>query len=141
MAIETCVYGVLVQDILEHLESVRQALTPDQLREAVHHDMTGNEELFQQVRANPKVRQTSDGKYEYKVIIFDACIFVLRFACLAYLFGHQDISLHLQLQFRIYCCTATLLTPSVTAARIFAVANSDAVCTDLTSHGQKPLAA
>lgn len=74
-----------MQDILEHLESVRQALTPDQLREAVQHDMTGNEELFKQVQANPKVRLTSDGKYEYKVIIFYTCIFVPGF-CIFSLF-------------------------------------------------------
>lgn len=66
-----------VQDILEHLESVRQSLTPGQLREAVHHDMTGNEELFKQVRANPKIRLTSNGKYEYKVMISGDCTFCL----------------------------------------------------------------
>ena len=63
-----------MKDILEHLESVRQALTPGQLREAVHHDVTGNEELFKQVRANPKIHLTSDGKYEYKVRICGDCV-------------------------------------------------------------------
>lgn len=64
-----------MQDIVEHLESVRQALTPGELREAVYHDVTGNEELFKQVRSNPKIRLTSDGKYEYKVMICGDCTF------------------------------------------------------------------
>lgn len=62
-----------MQDVVEHLESVRQALTSAELREAVHHDVTGNEELFKQVRSNPKIRLTADGKYEYKVMICGAC--------------------------------------------------------------------
>ena len=56
-----------VQDIVDHLESVRLALTPEQLREATHHTVTGNEELYKQVRSNPKIHLTADGKYEYKV--------------------------------------------------------------------------
>ena len=79
-----------VQDIVEHLESVRRPLTAGQLREAVHHDMTGNEELLKQVCANPKIRVTSDGKYEYKVMLCGDCIVLpvcvcclqlIRFCC------------------------------------------------------------
>ena len=57
-----------MQDIVDHLESVRQALTAEQLKEAVQHDIAGTEELFKQVRSNPKIRITADDKYEYKVI-------------------------------------------------------------------------
>lgn len=58
--------GTVFQDIVDHLESTRQALTAEQLKKAVHHNITGSEELFKQVRSNPKIRLTNDSKYEYK---------------------------------------------------------------------------
>ncbi|KAL3150968.1 hypothetical protein ABBQ32_000711 [Trebouxia sp. C0010 RCD-2024] len=58
--------GKQLKDIVDHLESVRLARTPEQLREATQHDVTGNEELYKQVRSNPKIHLTADGKYEYK---------------------------------------------------------------------------
>ena len=56
-----------LQDVVDHLESTRQALTAEQLREAVQHDIEGNTDLYNQLQNNPKIRINPEGKYEYKV--------------------------------------------------------------------------
>jgi len=56
-----------VQDVVDHLESSRKALTAEELREAVQHDVVGNKELYDVLAINPKIRINPDGRYEYKV--------------------------------------------------------------------------
>ena len=56
-----------LQDVVDHLESTRQRLTAEQLKEALQHDVTSNEELRHQLQLNPKITVHADGQYEYKV--------------------------------------------------------------------------
>jgi len=56
-----------VQDVVDHLESSRKALTAEELKEAVQHDVVGNKELYDVLSNNPKIRINPDGRYEYKV--------------------------------------------------------------------------
>lgn len=58
--------GKQLKDVVDHLESTRQALTAEQLREAVQHDIEGNTDLYNQLQNNPKIRINPEGKYEYK---------------------------------------------------------------------------
>ncbi len=55
-----------IQDVVDHLESIRKASTAEELREAVQHDVAGKE-LYSELSKNPKIRIHPDGRYEYKV--------------------------------------------------------------------------
>ena len=54
--------------MVDHLESSRQALTAEELKAAIQHDVVGNKELYDVLCNNPKIRIHHDGRYEYKVI-------------------------------------------------------------------------
>ncbi|DBA91488.1 hypothetical protein WJX77_002507 [Trebouxia sp. C0004] len=58
--------GKQLKDVVDHLESSRKALTAEELREAVQHDVVGNKELYDVLFNNPKIRINPDGRYEYK---------------------------------------------------------------------------
>lgn len=58
--------GKQLKDVVDHLESSRKALTAEELKEAVQHDVVGNKELYDVLSNNFKIRINPDGRYEYK---------------------------------------------------------------------------
>ena len=58
---------LLLQDIVDHLESTRKLMTPAALREVVLHDIQASPELREALARNPKVALDAQGAYRYKV--------------------------------------------------------------------------
>ena len=58
---------LLLQDIVDHLESTRKLMTPAALREVVLHDVQASPELREALARNPKIALDAQGAYRYKV--------------------------------------------------------------------------
>ena len=58
---------MLLQDIVDHLESTRKLMTPAALKEVVLHDIQASPELREALARNPKIVLDAQGAYRYKV--------------------------------------------------------------------------